>query len=160
MLLLSNNLIQVFLLHWNINPLIAGTIFLLHCVALGLSAVPGILWWMLDKNLWRNPRGWGNIGRWKPAEEIFFTSMDKGKPLKVFDYGMKKSLDNTDFWKKQYRQFKPTIPWEFQLSLPWTLISQLSCDLIIPLYLLPPHPLLQKDKKTYPLALPTGEIWQ
>lgn len=36
------------------------------------------------------------VGKSQP-EEIVFTSMGKGKPLKGFDYGMKASLDNPDF---------------------------------------------------------------
>lgn len=36
------------------------------------------------------------VGESQP-KKVVFTSMGKGKPLKVFGYGMKKSLDNSDF---------------------------------------------------------------
>lgn len=73
-------------------------IFYFHCVALVFSysawhiavcsSQKSVNEWKGDKTIL--------VGESQP-KEIVLTYLGTGKPLKVFDYGMKKLLDNTDF---------------------------------------------------------------
>lgn len=72
--------------------------FLLHCVVLVFSySAQHILVGTPQKSVNKCKGDEAiSVGESQP-EEIVLISMDKGKSLKVFDFGMKKLLEYTDF---------------------------------------------------------------